>query len=232
MHSIRLGDKIPAFKGKAMRSNIAIFLTLALNGPKNRYELQKITGLDYGVIHRRISALMKEGYLIIVSRKTLAKNPNQSAPIYHLSLKGLIASLAFENDVSKDFVNVLRRSPAIKFPSKEESLTFIETKIDKEIIEKVCKDFFQRLVQVLPYDIEVLSIRELNFYILPTIKKMNLLNIARAHLDDDDVFQFIRTTEWMTFLEGLYKLMDNNIKTQIQARDELRAEINKIKSSN
>jgi hypothetical protein len=229
MRYIRIEDKIPAFKGKAVKSNTAIFLALALYGPKNRYELQKITEISYSVIHRRIHDLLKLGYLDIVSRRVLAKNPNQSAPIYHLSWKGLIACLAFPN-VTVDIVNVLRRSPSFKIPSKEESLKLIENYFDNKVIHEICTDFFEHIIQVLPYNIELISIQDLILYLIPTLRSMNLLKLGKSTLDDSQLNEFIRTTEWMKLLEDLYDLMDENIKISIQARDELGVEIDKIKN--
>ena len=216
--------------GREKSTNKTILKIIALNGSMNRYEIEKESGLIYSTILRRVKALTNSGYLAVIEERPQEKRPTENIPYYSLTWKGFITSLSID-EVIENIPTVLRNSPLLEFPLKETWLEFIENHelFSKEEIGVIAKGIFRGLIEVLPYNLELLNNEQIFFYLYLAIRYVEWDKVDTKNIDER-FKKIARTPDIFPYFENLRRLIEKQIEENKKNLEEVNRIIEWIKS--
>ena len=165
--------KIPILSGPASKNNQFILRSIALSGPMLKYRIFKDAKINiYSTASRRISNLVKRGYLAEAGKRITERGKQAEESMYGLSWKGFIASLTIK-DVRQDIIRVLENNPLLNFPEKELILPIIKEMVTSEEIETLTNSFLRALVDSIP-NLEIIDEKQIPFMIMSAFPRLNL----------------------------------------------------------
>jgi hypothetical protein len=92
--------RLSVFKGREARLNLAIFQTLALEGPLTVYDMHRevrrqkhLAGTKYTVVLRRVRRLEESNYREKIGARKIKTQPGSQATVYQLTARAYLAIL-------------------------------------------------------------------------------------------------------------------------------------------